>query len=354
MSVARGLFRWSGVLLFFGCSHTTLLGSTTTCAVDSDCTPPSACSPDGICVPKPCSTDGDCDPPAIVCDPSVGHCVNGCNIDPSQCTGGSICDSSQGHCCDPGQPSCHGRVDAGAGCNGDNDCAAQPGTVCSGGACVLGCAQTGCTLPMTCQPSGHCAPTGMCARDADCDVASYCTAAGMCLVLPNGGATPCAGGAIDRTGCNELGSVSEWQKCVGPPGPATCPYCVEGSCLHPGVCAAASDCHAGTTCSAGLCSPTAPQCPSTVPASKVLGGAFAAGRLVCVRDYVSYVSTDSYDRDFTIRMGTGELYGEITPLYQTIGVGRPSQGSTVTVHGAVRWNDWYHRWELRPIDWWAP
>jgi hypothetical protein len=293
-----------------------------------------------------------CDPPDIVCNRSTMQCVVGCILDPDLCYGGWICAYSTGHCCDPHDPGCLPPADGGAGCSADTDCAGSPGTVCEVGACVPGCAQAGCAMPMVCLPSGHCGPPGnACARDADCDAGSICVG-GTCSVAPNGGATTCAGGTVVRTTCNQLSSVSQWRFCVGAAGPAACPYCVDGSCYRPGICSLDTECHTGTRCTNGLCSPASPACPSTVAAADIQAGGFASGHELCVHEIVESGVTD-YNGDTVLKLGPTGLYGIVSPLYQStlapVTVGQPA-----TLHGTVRWNAWRTRWELHPIDWIGP
>ena len=87
-------------------------------------------------------------------------------------------------------------------------------------------------------------------------------------------------------------------------------------------------------------------------AADVAAGKFAAGHEVCVRDRImsGFVASDG---DIVIKLGAPSLAAEITPVYASSGPAL-SVGETVTVHGAVRWNAWRTRWELRPVDGWMP
>jgi hypothetical protein len=366
-------------LLVAGCRHSTVVGSTGACATASDCTPPSTiCSSDGQCVPgcaqnptaclggscdpasgecqggpvgKPCAVDGDCAPPDLVCRPSTKSCVAGCGLDPGACQQGWRCNVKSGRCCDPAQPGCDAPADAGGGCDGDDDCALMPGTICQAGACVPSCASTGCAAPLVCGANGHCGPTGGCQRDDQCDPGSYCAPQGACMVLPAGGRIDCAMGVVVETQCNQKSTPAAFLACVGSVGPADCPYCTEGSCYRPGLCAVAADCHHADTCTNGLCIPTAPQCPSTVTAASVVAGAWATGREVCVRDTVTS-GTDAFNGDVFLRLGAAGLPLTITPLYLGAGVTRPSVGATISARGVVRWDKWHTRFELDPVQWW--
>jgi hypothetical protein len=369
-------------LCLAACHHTTVIGSSVACQTDGDCAPPeTVCSADGRCVPgcanrraacvggatcnpatgeceggtvvgMSCSTDGDCEPPDVICKTASKQCVAGCDLDPTVCYGGWICDYATGRCCDPKYPDC--RVPAGGGCNSDGDCAPKPDTVCMAGTCAPGCAQSGCTAPMLCAPTGHCGPAGgVCARDADCDGASACSHAGSCVVLADGGAIGCAGGTQVYSSCNQPGSPSTWASCVGAPGPPGCPYCFEGSCFHAGLCSTPNDCHGGDDCVAGLCRPSAPECPTIVTAAEIVGGGFAAGHEVCVQGRVSAAS-DELDGNVLVHLGSSPgVYAEITAPYLAAGVSRPSVGDTITVHGTVRWDQSHSQWEILPIDWWS-
>src|SRR5579871_174995 len=270
------------VVALAGCVHETPLGSALTddggapgdltappgsdlagtCTVDGECGAPArVCSADGRCIPgcatsgcpagstcdaatgqcqggnlgKPCASDTACDPPDLVCKKSTMTCVPGCNLDPAVCYGGWICNFSTGRCCDPSYPDC--RQPMPSGCNVDGDCASKPGTVCEASVCVPSCAMGGCVAPMVCMGDGHCGPVGACARDIDCDAGSYCTQAGACAVLPEAGAEPCDGGDSVSVTCNEKTSASTFKQCIGAPGAADCPWCIDGSCYRPGLCA---------------------------------------------------------------------------------------------------------------------
>jgi hypothetical protein len=364
------------LLLLAGCSRTTLVGSLT-CSASSDCAPPaSVCSADGRCVPgctaescvggatcdaatgecrggpeRPCTDDTQCDPPDLVCRASTQTCVAGCTVSDT-CAGGFRCNPMTGRCCEGA--GCPERPDAGAGCNSDSECVGAPVNICSGGACVPGCTQTGCTAPQSCDPtSGHCA-LARCARDADCDDGSACTQASRCTVLAFGGEIDCAGGATVYYRCAIKSSPDEMAACAGAPGPVGCPYCLDNSCYHPGLCAHDSDCHGGDSCIDGLCRVEEPACPTVVPIADVVKGRFAAGKEVCVRGKVTQVRS-GYDGMNEIRLDSLPfLYVDVSPLYLAAGVQLPQVGATVTVHGTVRWDDGHDDYELLPVDWFGP
>jgi hypothetical protein len=349
-------------------------GAIPTCAKDTDCMPPATvCGPDERCTPgcaasacpsgstcdamtghctggkldQPCTSDGNCDPPDLICNKSSSKCAPGCNLDPDTCYGGWICNFGNGRCCDPDGPNC--TPASVAGCSSDGDCAAKPGTVCLLGACEPDCAQSGCTQPMVCGANGHCGPNGACARDADCDLGSYCDSNGSCTVAPVGGAAGCAGGTAVSNACNEKTTPATFRTCVGAAGPASCPYCVDGSCFHPGVCAGAADCHRGDSCSGGLCFATQADCPSTVSAASVIAGMYGAGKELCVHDVVQSAFT-GYLGDEVLSLGG--MTAVISPVYLGAGVKAPAVNATITAHGTVRWDQGRQKWELHPVDLW--
>ena len=357
------------------CRHTDVIGSLS-CTTSRDCLPPATiCSADGRCVTgchgnpdlciggatcdaatgecvggstaHTCASDGNCDPPDLVCSPA-GVCAPGCTIS-LDCAGGDVCNPATGHCCTPGNAGCPNPTQPPPSCNGDAECPNAPANICSGGVCVPGCANGGtCTAPLQCDPtSGHCI-TPLCARDLDCDPGSYCTQTGNCVVLAFGGATACAGGTNVTSQCATETSPSEFTACAGKPGPVGCPYCIDGSCMHPGLCATADDCHGGDACVKGLCTAIAPQCPTVVTIPDVVRGVYAAGKEVCVRDTVSFVRK-GYDGETEVKLGTNPyLYVDIEPMY---GLTAPEVGQTVTVHGTVRWDAGHQDRELLPVDW---
>jgi len=360
-----------------GCRRNALVGSLT-CSSASDCTPPdTVCGADGRCVPgcaqnpdscvggatcnaltgqctggTACTNDTMCDPPASVCNTSTQTCAAGCTL--GGCTHGLRCNATDGHCCDPASPDCPAGSDGGMQCNGDSECVGAPANICSGGACVPGCASSGCTAPLTCDLStGHCA-TAACARDLDCDPGSYCTQSQMCTVLAFGGSIPCAGGTKVSYTCASKTSPSEFRACAGSPGPSGCPYCIDGSCFRPGLCSTASDCHRGDACINGLCRVQTTECPTVVPLAAVVSGTFAAGKEVCVRDVVQSVRT-GYDGPIEIKLGSSPyLFVDVLDMYQAAGVRVPNPGETVTVHGTVRWDAGHDDRELLPVDWVSP
>src|SRR5579871_6748518 len=115
-----------------------------------------------------CTADSDCQPPDLVCRTSTLTCVAGCTAG-ADCASGFRCNPMTGRCCDDTSADCPNRPDAGGGCNTDSECPGAPANICSGGACVPGCTQTGCTAPLSCDTdSGHC-QIPSCARDSDCD-----------------------------------------------------------------------------------------------------------------------------------------------------------------------------------------
>lgn len=376
--------RWSLLLVVLvaatGCKRTDIVGALG-CSTSRDCSPPSTiCSADGRCVPgcvqnpalcvggsqcnatsgeceggglgAHCASDGDCDPPDVVCRVSTQTCEAGCTVSPV-CTSDETCDPQSGHCCTPGVAGCPARPAPMHTCNSDSECPDVPANICSGGVCVPGCTTGGlCALPLACNTtSGHCEPPmATCTRDTDCDSGSYCTQAGSCAVLAYAGPTTCQGGTTVSYTCATKTSPSTFQSCVGAPGPVGCPYCIDGSCMHPGLCKTSDDCHAGDGCVSGLCRVLMPPCPSTaiVELGDVVNGVYAAGKEVCVRGTVALTRT-GYDGMLEIKLGTTPyLYVDVEPMY---GIALPSAGQTVTVHGTVRWDDGHKDRELLPVDW---
>jgi hypothetical protein len=363
-------------VLTLSCQRTDVVGSLL-CKTSSDCLPPATiCSPDGRCVTgcagnptlcisgatcdhntgectggmaKSCAGDSDCDPPDLVCSP-VGLCSPGCTIS-LDCSSGTVCNPMNGRCCTPGSAGCPTPVTPTPSCNSDAECPNAPANICSGGMCVPGCAHGGsCTAPLTCDPTtGHCT-TPMCARDLDCDPGSYCTQAGNCVVLAFGGAIACAGGTTVTAQCAAATTPAMFSSCAGAPGPVGCPYCIDGSCMHPGLCATADDCHGGDACIKGLCSAIAPQCPTVVSIGDVIKGTYAAGKEVCVKGTVTVVH-QGYDGETEIRIGsTPYLYVDIEAMY---GLKTPTVGQTITLHGTVRWDAGHQDRELLPVDWYG-
>jgi hypothetical protein len=299
--------------------------------------------------------DSDCDPPDLVCRTATQTCVAGCTVSDT-CTGGFICNPITGHCC--AGASCPSRPDAGQGCNADSECVDAPANICSGGSCVPGCGATGCTTPLACDPSsGHCM-VPRCSRDLDCDSGSYCTQASSCVVLAFGGPINCAGGKTVSYTCAMKSTPALMTACTGAPGPVGCPYCIDNSCYHPGICSSDNDCHGGDRCVDGLCRVNEPACPTTVPLADVANGKFAAGKEVCVRGKVSQVRA-GYDGMNEVRLSVSPspapyLYVDVSPMYVTAGVQLPTVGATVTVHGTVRWDDAHDDYELLPVDFFGP
>jgi hypothetical protein len=185
----------------------------------------------------------------------------------------------------------------------------------------------------------------------DCDPGSYCTQSGTCSVLAFGGAIRCAGGSNVYYSCAIKTTPSQFASCAGSPGPGGCPYCIEGSCFHPGLCASANDCHRADACVGGLCRVQPSECPSTVSISQINAGTFAAGKEVCVHDIVTNVQS-GYDGNKEVRLGNSPyLYLEVEPMYESAGVAVPAVGQAVTVHGTVRWDSGHEDRELLPVDW---
>jgi hypothetical protein len=264
------------------------------------------------------------------------------------------CNDTTGHCCDPASPDCPVEPDAGAMCNSDSECSGAPATICSGGACVPGCATAGCTPPLTCdQTSGHCS-TSACNRDLDCDPGSFCTPTQMCSVLAYGGQIACAGGTKVSFDCAQKTTPADFRACSGAPGPSGCPYCIDGSCFHPGLCSTASDCHREQDCVNGLCRATTPPCPTTVPIAQITAGTFAAGKQLCVTGPVTEARS-GYDGNYELKLGSSPyLFVDVAAMYQAAGVRLPNVGETITVHGTVRWDAGHHDYELLPVDWMSP
>jgi hypothetical protein len=364
-----------------GCSRDTSLGALD-CAGDLDCAvPASICGADARCVPgcglnpmqcvagsvcdaqlgecggagivgASCADDAACDPPDVVCRPSTHNCVAGCTL-AGFCAEGTVCDAHSGHCCDSDLPGCLGTQLPNVACNSDADCM-PPATICSGGACVAGCGTTGCSAPQTCSSNtGHCT-VALCARDTDCDADSYCSQAASCTALSYGGKNACNGGKTVYYRCAVEETAATFDACVGPAAMSGCGYCLDNSCMHPGLCSSEADCHRGDSCVDGLCRVQAPECPTTVTVSDVSHGVFAAGKEVCVRDTVTAVR-NGYDGMIDIKLGTSPyLFVDVMPMYEHAGVRIPTVGQAVTVHGTVRWDGGHSDWELLPVDWISP
>jgi hypothetical protein len=369
--------RWlplAALLALAACRSNALVGSLT-CGAPGDCAPPeTVCGPDGRCVAgcthapqecigdetcdpltgqcsggAPCNDDTDCDPPASVCNTSVHQCEAGCTL--STCPDALNCNDESGHCCDPAGPDCPIEPDGGVQCNGDSECAGAPANICSGGACVPGCVSGGCASPLTCNAAtGHCAVPA-CQRDLDCDPGSYCNPTQMCTVLAFGGPIACAGGTSVSYTCAQKKTPADFRSCSGAPGPSGCPYCIDGSCLHAGLCSTSGDCHREDDCIDGLCRVIAPECPTVVPITDVVAGKYAAGKELCVRDMVTSLRSGS-DGMNEIRLGSSPyLYVDVAPMYAASGTRLPNLNETVTVHGTVRWDAGHHDRELLPVDW---
>jgi len=368
-------------LLGAGCKRTDVVGSLG-CATSRDCSPPDTiCSADGRCVPgcvadpsacvggsqcnpqsgecegggigAACDADDDCDPPDVICRVATQTCEAGCTVNPGVCASDETCNPTTGHCCTPGIAGCPVVMPPAMTCNSDSECPDAPAKICSGGVCVPGCATGGlCALPLVCNPtSGHCEPPmATCALDMDCDAGSYCTQAGNCVVLAYAGPTACEGGATVTYTCATKTSASTFQSCVGAPGPVGCPYCIDGSCMHPGLCTTSDDCHGGDGCVSGLCHVLMPPCPDNaiVPLADVVRGVYAAGKELCVRGTVEQAKS-GVDGMYEIRLDTSPyLYIDVEPMY---GLTTPAVGATVIVHGTVRWDDGHKDRELLPVDW---
>jgi hypothetical protein len=247
-------------------------------------------------------------------------------------------------------------------CNSDSECPGAPANICSAGHCLPGCAAGGaCPAGLVCDvDSGHCrTPAPTCARDTDCDPGSYCTQSGQCLVLAYGGSGNCPDGVTAVLyACATKETAADFAACVGSAGPFGCPYCIDNSCFHPGLCASGADCHAGDACIGGLCvvqpssSPSAPTpCPSVVDIGDVIKGVYAAGKEVCVRGTVMQMRS-GLDGEYEIRLGQLPfVYVDVEPMYVHGGVVLPKLGATVTVHGVVRWDAGHADRELLPVDW---
>jgi hypothetical protein len=370
------------VLLAAGCLRQTSLG-TLGCRMASDCAPPqSVCGPDARCVAgcgvdesscaagsvcdpstgdcsggiigMSCADDRGCDPPDIVCRPSTGTCVAGCTL-AADCDAEQRCDALTGRCCNPSSPSCVAVSPPTAGCASDAACA-DPARVCVNGACIASCNAGGsCTTPLECDPhSGHCVVPS-CTLDIDCDATSACSAGGSCYVLAHAAPGPCSGGGpVAPYRCATEENAAEFAQCAGAPGPAGCPYCLDGSCFEAGLCTSAADCRDGATCTQGLCLGTANACANPVSISDVIGGHYGAGKLVCVRGKVISVRS-GYDGMIELKLGDAPyLYVDVAPMYRSAGVTLPNVGATVRAHGAARWDAGHDDWELSPVDWIGP
>ncbi|MDB4967451.1 MAG: hypothetical protein JWN44_3140 [Myxococcales bacterium] len=366
-----------------GCKRTDIVG-TLGCATSRDCAPPSTiCSADGRCVAgcgadpslciggsscelfsgecrggglgASCADDTGCDPPDVVCRLATNSCEPGCTVS-AVCGSDEACNPLTGHCCTPGVGDCPRPTTPTMTCNSDSECPNSPSNICLGGVCAPGCAENGlCAAPLLCNPTtGHCEPaTASCLRDTDCDTGSYCTQAGNCSVLAYAGPTACQGGTVVSYTCATKTTPTTFQSCVGASGPAGCPYCINGSCMHPGLCRTSDDCHGGDGCVSGLCRVLDPPCPAsaTVEVADLNSGRYAAGKEVCVRGTVS-LARSGYDGMYEIKLGTTNfLYVDIEPMYK---ITPPAVGQTVTVHGTVRWDDGHKDRELLPVDWVGP
>jgi hypothetical protein len=90
-----------------------------------------------------------------------------------------------------------------------------------------------------------------------------------------------------------------------------------------------------------------------VTAAAIVGGGFAAGHEVCVQGRVGDASS-TLSGNVLLHLGSSPgVYAEITPQYLAAGVGRPSTGDTITIHGTVRWDQSHSQWEILPVDWWS-
>jgi hypothetical protein len=326
------------------------------CIAGSSCDPATGECVGGNGIGRPCADDQACDPPDLVCRASTQTCVAGCTLAGADaCAAGYVCNPLSGRCCDPNDPSCPMQSEPASICNSDSECVGAPANICSAGTCVPGCTSSGsCTAPLTCDTAtGHCMTPG-CARDVDCDAGSYCTRAGTCAVLAFGGPIACAGGTVVYYHCAVKTTPAEFQSCVGPAGPAGCPYCIEYSCLHAGVCSSDADCHEEDACTQGLCRLRAPECPTTVSVQDILAGKYASGKEVCVAGVVSSVE-NGYDGYIEIKLGTSPyLFTDVPPMFKAAGVRIPTVGEAVMMHGTVRWNAAYEDRELLPVDWVSP
>jgi hypothetical protein len=87
------------------------------------------------------------------------------------------------------------------------------------------------------------------------------------------------------------------------------------------------------------------------PLSAIVAGSFAAGKAVCVRDRVVAVRA-GYDGVTELKLGASPyLFCDVPNMYQNAGVTIPTVGTTVTLHGTVRWDAGHADWELLPVDW---
>lgn len=365
-----------------GCHHADIVG-TLGCSTSKECEPPDTiCSADGRCVTgclknpslcvggstcnaktgeclggaigSACASDNDCDPPDVVCRTSDGTCQPGCTVSPV-CASNDVCNPSSGHCCTPGAVGCPAQMPPAISCNSDAECPGAPANICSAGLCVAGCGAGGlCAAGLVCESTtGHCqSPNPSCARDSDCDAGSYCTQAGACAVLAFGGTQDCAAGSASVLyACASATTPADFGSCAGAAGPSGCPYCIDESCMHPGLCASDADCHAGDKCTNGLCMVQSPQCPVIVEIADVFKGVYAAGKEVCVRGVVQLTRSGA-DGELEIKLDTSPyLYVDVEPMYNAAGVTLPQVKQTVTVHGTVRWDAGHQDRELLPVDW---
>lgn len=250
----------------------------TSCDDKNPCTKTDACLV-GVCKganPMTCSAMDDCHS-AGTCDPTTGTCSNPTQPDGTACSDGSYCtrrDTCLAGKCEGGSPItctaidlCH---DAGA-CDPATGYCSTPqkadGTACDDrnpctrtDACQAGVCKGG--NPVTCEPSdgchwaGACNPrTGLCSGEAakvdgtPCDDKNACTRSDACR------AGACRGTAFV--------SCSAWDAChaVGVCDPLT------GRCSNPvrpdgTTCDDKNSCTVGDSCRAGVCTGSAPGCPT--------------------------------------------------------------------------------------------
>ena len=196
-----------------------------------------------------------------------------------------------------------------------------------------------------------------------CDPQSYCGRDGICHALQFPGMVACQGGTTVTSGCNQASSADFANQCGAPARTSGCPYCRDNSCYEP-ICGTDADCHGGEHCASGLCVPDNP-CPETVSVADVYAGVYGSGKVVCVRDVLIRVNSET-DGDLHVRVGNITIVSggstfqgwvtEVTPQYLSAGVvvAPPDNGQVIAVHGVVRWDEGHKWYEMHPVQWIGP
>ncbi|MCB9526351.1 MAG: hypothetical protein H6702_23650 [Myxococcales bacterium] len=206
-----------------------------------------------------CRFNSDC-PPGYYC--KERRCDLDCRTS-RDCPPGQSCESGE---CLGAQPDRGAPPDmASPQCRADADCA-PPSTVCESGACVPGCATTGCGAGQTCgADTGRCAAFD-CRRDGCPDGQACDRDTGACVSAPPCD-PPCAEDeycdldlrrCVLRQTCADTGCPDGWY-CDGQTGMCLEPDCNRDGCLGQRVCNEQSgqcedppfDCRNGDPCGAG-------------------------------------------------------------------------------------------------------